>query len=182
MWLQNGLHNKKSKSVLKGKNILRLDSEYLPKHEKCLNHSSRRKIVTEYNDCWKIWSYQVRCPTPDHLVGNEAACLVPVRRVMWRGTTIKSNKDELRMIYPHFCCVFCQKAELRKTPLSAEIPLCSLVPPESLRAIFAPLRSALCRLLLSARFVIGHRTVALRHRQCASALRRETWVPERNAA
>lgn len=77
------------------------------------------------------------------------------------------------MIYPHFCCVIRQKAELRKTPLSEEIPLCSLVPPESLRAIFAPLRSALCRWLLSARFVIGHRTVALRHRQCASALRRE---------
>lgn len=47
------------------------------------------------------------------------------------------------MIYPQFCCVTCQKAGLGKTPLSAEIPLCSLVPPESC-VLFLPHREALC--------------------------------------
>lgn len=113
----------------------------------------------------KYVSYQVRCPTPVHLAGSEAACLVPVRREK------QTNKDELKMIYPQFCCVTCQKpTSVKKKKNSFSLCRDPSRPSGALRAISAPQRSALCRWLLGARFVIGHRTVALRHRQCASAL------------
>lgn len=74
------------------------------------------------------------------------------------------------MKYPQFCCVSFQKSISVKLPLvlCAEIPLRSR-PSGAVCSISAPQRSALCRWLLGARVVIGHRTVALRHRQYASA-------------
>lgn len=51
-------------------------------------------------------SYQVRCPTPGHLVGSEAACLVPVRTARRKRT---ESKYELRRKYPHFSCASGQK-------------------------------------------------------------------------
>lgn len=57
-----------------------------------------------------------------------------------------------------------------KLLLSPQRFLCALSRPSGAPcAISAPQKSALRRWLLGARFVIGHRTVALRHRQCASA-------------
>lgn len=57
----------------------------------------------------------------------------------------KNTKDELKMIYPQFCCVTCQKIDLGKTPsLSAEIPLCFLSSLRSPVCYFLPHREALC--------------------------------------
>lgn len=67
------------------------------------------------------------------------------------------------MIDPHF------GRPSRIQLLSAEIPSGCPVPPGSCVFLF-PKPGAVCRRLLSARLVIGHRTVALRRRQCASAL------------
>lgn len=50
--------------------------------------------------------YQVRCPTPGHLVESEAACLVPVRTAQRKKT---ESKDELKRKYPHFSCASGQK-------------------------------------------------------------------------
>lgn len=137
---------------------MRLDTHGLQKPETHLNKQRKASAqpIIKY-----VSSYQVRCPTPVHLAGSEAVCLVPVRRVVGGET---QNKDELKMKYPQFCCVSCQKSTSVKLLLPLQRFLCaslslslSLVPSGAPVCYFCPHRGALCaRWLLGARFVIGH--------------------------